>query len=156
MPASRIGSFENSSMRLIAHTVCREHLKAVMLAATILCAGFLPSASAHDPSGQWAYLSNDLKEWFKSLHTGNRGTPCCEEADGQHVADVDWDTQKDDAGEIHYRVFLLGSWREVPNEAVITEPNRFGPAVVWPVYARGVSGQKEFSFIRCFLPGAGT
>ena len=97
-----------------------------------------------------------MREWFKSLRSGSHGTPCCEEADGEHVADVDWDTQQGSTGETHYRVYLLGAWREVPDAAVITEPNRYGPAVVWPVYARDVSGQKEFGFIRCFLPGAGT
>jgi hypothetical protein len=111
---------------------------------------------AHDPTGQWASLSTDMREWFKSLRSGSHGTPCCEEADGEHVADVDWDTHRDGAGDTHYRVYLLGAWREVPEGAIITKPNRYGFAVVWPVYSRGVNGQKEFGFIRCFLPGAGT
>jgi hypothetical protein len=33
---------------------------------------------------------------------------------------------------------------------VVTEPNRFGPAVVWPY--QDVDGTTQ---IRCFLPGAG-
>jgi hypothetical protein len=49
------------------------------------------------------------------------------------VADVDWDTQRGSTGEMHYPVYLLGAWREVPDAAVITEPNRYGMAVVWPV-----------------------
>jgi hypothetical protein len=50
-----------------------------------------------------------------------------------------------------YRVRLYGEWILVPDDAVVTEPNKFGPAVVWPYMdAKGVTQ------IRCFLPGAGT
>jgi hypothetical protein len=35
--------------------------------------------------------------------------------------------------------------------AVVTEPNRFGPAVVWPYNDRYGNTQ-----IRCFMPGAGS
>ena len=39
-------------------------------------------------------------------------------------------------------------WVEVPDEAVITEPNKAGRTMVWPVYGpEGVS-------IRCFMPGS--
>ena len=37
------------------------------------------------------------------------------------------------------------------DSAVVTEPNRFGPAVVWPYNDRYGNTQ-----IRCFMPGAGT
>jgi hypothetical protein len=50
----------------------------------------------------------------------------------------------------HYRVRLHGEWIVVPDNAVVTEPNKFGPAVVWPYM--GTDGQTQ---IRCFLPGAG-
>jgi hypothetical protein len=47
-------------------------------------------------------------------------------------------------------VRLHGEWIDVPIEAVVTETNRFGPAVVWPYLdAEGTTK------IRCFLPGAG-
>ena len=51
----------------------------------------------------------------------------------------------------HYRVRIYGPWLVVPDAAVITEPNRFGPAVVWPYNDRYGNTQ-----IRCFMPGAGT
>src|SRR5262249_38425116 len=38
-----------------------------------------------------------------------------------------------------------------PDAAVVTEPNRFGPAVVWPY--NDCYGNTQ---IRCFMPGAGT
>ena len=49
-----------------------------------------------------------------------------------------------------YRVRLKGEWIVVPDSALITEPNRYGPAVVWPY--RDADGTTQ---IRCFLPGAG-
>ena len=61
------------------------------------------------------------------------------------VENVDWDT---DNG--RYRVRLNGQWIIVPDSALITEPNRYGPAVVWPY--RDADGTTQ---IRCFLPGAG-
>jgi hypothetical protein len=51
----------------------------------------------------------------------------------------------------HYRVRIQGEWIVVPDAAVVTEPNRFGPAVVWPYNDRYGNTQ-----IRCFMPGAGT
>jgi len=50
----------------------------------------------------------------------------------------------------HYRVRLYGEWVPVPDATVVTEPNRFGPAVVWPYLDTDGTTQ-----VRCFLPGAG-
>jgi len=46
-------------------------------------------------------------------------------------------------------VRIYGHWVVVPDAAVVTEPNRFGPAVVWPY--RDIDGTTQ---IRCFMPGA--
>ncbi|MBH5403031.1 hypothetical protein HZZ13_35335 [Bradyrhizobium sp. CNPSo 4010] len=32
---------------------------------------------------------------------------------------------------------LLGNWVEVPDDSVITEPNRAGRTMVWPYYVNG-------------------
>ena len=56
---------------------------------------------------------------------------CCAFADGVSLQDVDWDTQDG-----HYRARIQGEWIVVPDDAVVTEPNRFGPAVVWPLSRR--------------------
>jgi len=96
-------------------------------------------ACARDPGGR--YTDSPLKEWFDGLKS--RQGPCCSFADGVSVSDVDWDTQQG-----HYRVRLDGRWIVVPDEAVVREPNRFGPAVVWPYKGRG--GE---TLIRCFMPG---
>jgi hypothetical protein len=89
------------------------------------------------------YANSPLKSWFDRLESG-KGL-CCSFADGFRVDNVDWDTQ-----DSHYRVRLNGEWIVVPDDAVVTEPNKFGPAVVWPYM--GTNGQTQ---IRCFLPGAG-
>jgi hypothetical protein len=89
------------------------------------------------------YANSPLKSWFDQL-ASEKGL-CCSFADGFRVDNVDWDTQDG-----HYRVRLNGQWIVVPDEAVVTEPNKFGAAVVWPYM--GTDGQTQ---IRCFLPGTG-
>jgi hypothetical protein len=89
------------------------------------------------------YANSPLKSWFDQLASG-KGL-CCSFADGVRIEDVDWDTQDG-----HYRVRLSGEWIVVPDNAVVTEPNRYGPAVVWPYM--NSDGQTQ---IRCFLPGSG-
>ena len=89
------------------------------------------------------YANSQLKSWFDQLVSG-KGL-CCSFADGFKVDNVDWDTKDG-----HYRVRLNGEWIVVPDTAIVTEPNRFGPAVVWPYM--NSDGQSQ---IRCFLPGSG-
>lgn len=86
------------------------------------------------------YAGSPLKSWFDGLRSG-RG-PCCSDADGTALSDVDWDTKDG-----HYRVRIDGEWLDVPDDAVITEPNRAGLTMVWPI--RGYQGIT----IRCFMPG---
>lgn len=89
------------------------------------------------------YAGSPLKSWFDTLKSGYG--LCCSDADGFAVLDPDWESK-----EGHYRVRLEGEWVNVPDDAVITEPNRAGRTMVWPVKSsRGIS-------IRCFLPGSMT
>ena len=90
------------------------------------------------------FANSPLKPWFDRLASGK--SLCCSFAGGFSVQDVDWDTQDG-----HYRVRIYGQWLVVPGDAVVTEPNRFGPTVVWPYNDRYGNTQ-----IRCFMPGAGT
>lgn len=89
------------------------------------------------------YANSPLKPWFDSLKSG-RG-PCCSDADGYAVSDPDWESKDG-----HYRVRVDGEWIDVPDDAVITEPNRAGRTMVWPI--KGALGTS----IRCFMPGAMT
>jgi hypothetical protein len=89
------------------------------------------------------YRQSPLKPWFDSLRSG-KGL-CCSDADGFAVSDPDWESKSG-----HYRVRIDNEWVDVPDDAVITEPNRVGRTMVWPVKgALGIS-------IRCFMPGSMT
>ena len=46
-----------------------------------------------------------------------------------------------------YWVPVNGTWREVPDEALLTEPNKFGRPMLWLDSLRN---------IRCFIPGTGS
>jgi hypothetical protein len=112
------------------------------LAVVALCLNTLvPSQLLARDDGRFA--NSSLKPWFDQL-ASSKGL-CCSFADGVKVENVDWDTQNG-----RYRVRLSGQWILVPDAALVTEPNRFGPAVVWPY--QDASGATQ---IRCFMPGAG-
>jgi hypothetical protein len=82
------------------------------------------------------YANSPLKSWFDRLASGNG--LCCSFADGFRVDDVDWDTQ-----DSHYRVRLNGEWIVVPDDAVVTEPNKYGPPLSGPTWAP--TGKREFA-----------
>jgi hypothetical protein len=90
----------------------------IVLIFLLLCS----PALAHDPSRP------ELNEWFNRLASG-KGL-CCSFVDGFAVSDVDWESKDG-----HYRVRLEGRWIDVPDDAVITEPNRAGRTMVWPYTA---------------------
>ena len=92
-------------------------------------------ALAHDASHP------EFNEWFNRLASG-MGL-CCSFADGFAVSDVDWESKDG-----RYRVRLENKWIDVPDDALITEPNRVGRTMVWPVRFAGKI------FIRCFMPGS--
>ena len=128
-------------------------------AASLACALALialvgPLGHARD-RGQFVNTSAELKAWFDGLRSGKG--PCCSDADGSAISDSDWESKDG-----HYRVRLPRYgyridgqqqelvWVEVPDEAVISEPNRVGRTMVWPIYGYlGVT-------IRCFMPGSMT
>jgi hypothetical protein len=94
--------------------------------------------------GQYDNSPPELRAWFNALKS-QKG-PCCSDADGSAISDADWES-----GNGHYRVRIDGEWVNVPDEAVITEPNRIGRTMVWPI-RDGVGGL----YIRCFMPGSMT
>jgi hypothetical protein len=105
--------------------------------------------------GQFANSTTEMKSWFEGLHSGKG--PCCSDADGTAISDADWESKDG-----HFRVrvprygYLVSGqqqelvWVDVPEDAVITEPNRIGRTMVWPIY--GYLGLT----IRCFMPGSMT
>ena len=82
-----------------------------------------------------------MKSWFDSLKSGKG--PCCSDADGSVVKDADWESRDG-----HYRVYIQGVWMDVPDDAVLKQPNMYGPTMVWTgLYYNGLIQ------IRCFIPG---
>jgi hypothetical protein len=77
---------------------------------------------------------------------------CCAEADGHPLDEGEWDIKDN-----KYRVFIEGEWIVVPDDAVISGPNKFGKAIVWlRADAHIASGETHnITRIHCFIPGSG-
>jgi hypothetical protein len=118
-----------------------------IVAAALTSTGSVTSARNDDGR----YADSELKKWFDGL-ASEKGL-CCSFADGRSIADVDWDTAAvagaDGDTAVRYRVRIDGQWIVVPPEALITEPNRYGPAVAWPY--KDSAGVTQ---IRCFMPSS--
>lgn len=115
------------------------------VAAIVLLVGS-SVAFGRDLDGRFA--ESPLHDWFEKL--ASKKGRCCSDADGYAISDVDWESSDG-----HYRVHLPNKakpgdpvkWVDVPDDALITEPNRAGRAMVWPIY--GVPKMQ----IRCFMVG---
>ena len=110
------------------------------LAATVL---LVASVHARDLDGR--YANSPKHDWFEHLESV-KGR-CCADADGQVVIDADWESKDG-----HYRVFIENQWWDVPDDAVLKEPNLDGRTIVWPIYYRNL-GKLDRIEIRCFIVG---
>lgn len=132
-----------------ARTGPQSTLASLLVAVGILLA-FAGAAFARDDG---RYAASPLKSWFDSLRSGKG--PCCSDADGYALSDIDWQSV---GGRYRVRVPISNDeadkntliWVDVPEDAVITEPNRAGRTMVWPIW--GYQGPT----IRCFMPGSMT
>lgn len=115
----------------------------ILLTLLILAAGGMREAFGRDDG---RYAQSPLKSWFDSLRSGKG--PCCSDADGSAVSDVDWESNGS-----RYRVRIEGQWWDVPEDAVVTEPNRYGRTMVWPIFYRSLGSTVRIE-IRCFMPGS--
>lgn len=95
-------------------------------------------AFAHD------HKNPERNDWLKSLHSKNN-TWCCNGDDVTYLDGSDWEIKGS-----RYRVRVEGQWLDVPDGALIEEPNRIGTAMVW--LSKGYSG----TAVRCFVPGSMT
>lgn len=105
------------------------------------------SGQAHDPNRP------ELNDWFMSLQSGKG--PCCDGSDALRLDDAEWESRDG-----HYWVHIPGNlsaplsselvWVEVPDEAIVKEPNKAGPTMVWPMWKEGGLT------VRCFMPGSMT
>jgi len=140
----------------------------------ILCLASLPAVARDDGR----HAGDPLKPWFDELRD-KTGQECCADADGTIVKDVDWTavgvercrhtpalslSEEDVDYEGRYCVRYKNVWWLVPDRAVLDQPNRFGPAIIWPfckspshVTSASVCADEDSTlfFIRCFIPGAG-
>lgn len=107
-------------------------------ASLLLLASFVGITQARDLDGR--YAASPLKGWFDSL-SSSKG-PCCSDADGLVVQYPDWESKSG-----HFRVKIEDVWYDVPDDAVLKQPNLFGKTMVWPI--KGWGGLT----IRCFIPG---
>ena len=131
------------------HSGWRNGIIVVALGVALVVGGRIAAprmADARDLDGR--YAGSPLKDWFDSLRSGKG--PCCSDADGTALSDIDWETKDG-----HYRVRIEGQWWDVPDEAVIREPNRAGRTMVWPIYY-GSRNETIRVDIRCFMPGTMT
>jgi hypothetical protein len=96
----------------------------------------------HKPAAAHDHARPDLTPWFKELKSPGKGL-CCSGSDAEVLKDAQWESKDG-----HYRVQIDGQWIDVPDDAVVQEPNLDGQTLVWPL--RGYMGIS----IRCFLPGA--
>ena len=114
-----------------------------MLVRSLIC--LLPVLSFTVPTfardyGQYNHIAPQVRDWVKGLKDRG-GVGCCDTADGFPPEAV-WDI-----GGGRYRVMIGGKWYDVPEAALILEPNRLGYAVVWYI---SINGEIQ---IRCFIPG---
>lgn len=118
----------------------------------------------------------DLDQWLMGLHSKHRGG-CCDKKEAETMADPDWrnfsDVKAGTCKRSDVNVGLAGEgtpgqgwlepvycvrlespydhtweWWEVPDSAVVDEPNKAGPALVWVFWSAN-----HLPYIRCFLPG---
>lgn len=129
-----------------------------MIVARVLFFLFLcvPSVLAHHP-----LLTNLPDDWWTSLKSAHGYCCAGPKVDALLLKDIAWgrqdkkgshfwvevpktaqDMEKGRKGE-PYEVERM----DVPDDSVLTEPNKAGVALVWPYY--GAMGRN----IRCFMPG---
>lgn len=84
-----------------------------------------------------------LDNWYSGLKS-KHGGPCCDgpNVDAKYLSDTEWESKDG-----RYRVFIEGQWIDVPDDAVLKEPNRDGRTLVWPTWR---DGRRT---VRCFIPG---
>ncbi len=105
--------------------------------------------------GQYANVPKEIREWFTAqlIPSGpKKGQSCCSTADGVEA-------EEDIRGENYWTRFNtpMGrtDWMQVPNEVVLTGPNKHGAPMVWYFLQSVVPNQDPKPEIRCYAPGSG-
>lgn len=117
-----------------------------------LTAAFLlasPAVARYVGTEQIQY-SQEIQDWIKNLKSKKQSSPCCDLSDGDFTS---MDIRLGADGKSHFFATIEGEWVEIPDDALVTEPNRIGRPIVWYVRWMGLEG-KMVTLVRCFLPGA--
>jgi hypothetical protein len=104
----------------------------LLLSLSVIMVAMTQTGRGRDPDER--YRNSPLHDWFD--HLASRKGLCCSFTDGYVVQDADWESKNG-----HYRVRVPKAansdatiWVDVPDEALITEPNKAGHTMVWPSY----------------------
>jgi len=122
-----------------------EVMRLVAIAVAFSAPAHLAAAADH---GQFGPTPPEIKAWANSLENKLKES-CCSTADGWKPEAVEYDMKGN-----KYRVKVEGQWYDVPPDAVISLPNKFGFPVVW-YYKTWDNGIRPSISIRCFIAGAG-
>jgi hypothetical protein len=147
MSATRLrGSRVNEGSDTMVLKVLQAAKSVLAVAALLVCGGLDAGTSARDYR-QYRNVDPAIRDWVQGLKD-KTGEGCCDTADGQ-PAEYEWDIAAN-----RYRARIEGEWYDVPDDAVITGPNKLGYATVWTWWVWDYDGKKTHH-IRCFLPGPG-
>jgi hypothetical protein len=136
---------ERSSRHVRMTNRLADVMRLVSIAVSFLAPSHLAEAADH---GQFGPMSREMKALVNSLENKLR-EGCCSTADGWKPEEVEYDMKGN-----KYRVKIEGQWYDVPPNAMIDLPNKFGFPVVW-YYKTWDNGIRPSISIRCFIPGAG-
>jgi len=120
-------------------------IRAIFIVYLFLTLCSVAEAADH---GQFGPSSPDMRAWANSLENKLR-EGCCSTADGWKPEAVEYDIVGS-----KYRVKIEGEWYDVPRDALVEVPNRFGFPVVW-YFKTWDNGIRPSILMRCFIPGAG-
>jgi hypothetical protein len=134
--------------------IARTALAVMIVVAVITIAiGFHGIRRAHSREaypGQYAQYSPEIKKWFNEQVSPKTGVHCCSTSDGTYAEEE----IRDGHYWTRFTTHRIGNpdmdsgWMQVPDDTVLTSPNRNGAAVVWYYYENYVLK------IRCFAAGA--
>lgn len=122
----------------------------VIVVAVVILAALGRPAHPRYVGAEPIQFSQEIQDWIKGLRSGQQRSPCCDLSDGDFTQQ---DLRVGADGRTHFFATVEGEWVEVPDDAIVREPNRIGRPIVWVTRWMGLEG-KPVTFVRCFLPGA--
>ncbi len=136
---------ERSGHHIRVTNMLGDVIRLVSIAVLFLAPSHPAAATDH---GQLGPTSSEMRAWANSLQN-KLSEGCCSTADGWKPEAVEYDMRGN-----KYRVKIEGQWYDVPPNAMIDLPNKFGFPVV-RYYKTWDNGIRPSISIRCFIPGAG-